>query len=1056
MLPTLTIEEIYTTLRDLSAGWQNEEEVRFGWMSTIQSALHITFDLERSRRDSSYNNIIIEFKDKGLFQGKTTSAKFIEATEGRLARYIPRAAQQDGLDPSDYIGIAIDGDHIAFAQWLDGGLRTGPLLPLSVTSVGLVCDAIQAGYRRAVTNSNLITDFGPASAAGLGIMRELAALLSAALNSPQGNKITMLFQEWRTLYGQISDAARRSSEASQAQLRFQVQVAADLAVPASLFVIHTYNSLLMKLLAAEIIASHGLTSFPFFSQNILAQPAAALPDILAREVEGGGYFASAAIKGFVEEAIFSWYLDSFEAGQATSPLLEAIRALLARLSLYRTDKLEAAQATDVLKSFYQNLVPDVLRRSLGEFYTPDWLVKYSVDKVAPASWLGVRVLDPTCGSGSFLLEIIRRKRQQGQEQGLSALQLLHELTDTVWGFDLNPLAVQTARVNYLIAVADLLAAAPGHQIEVPVLLADAVYSPARQPYETEDVVRYRVGSEIADLEVVLPAPLALDRPQLDRVFGSLATSVERNKEAAEALAALETRRIITAEERHEWAAPLTITYENVLRLHRRNWNGIWFRIVRNFFWSATAGEFDVVVGNPPWVRWANLPSLYRERVKPTCDQYEIFSSTPFSGGNSLDISGLITYTVADKWLKQNGKLVFVLTQTLFQNPSSEGFRRFQINATTYLVPREVDDLKALKPFADASNSTAVAVFEKTTAPAEYYPVRYRTWDRSGRHSRTIPALLSPQEVLARVTITNQEANPVGDVGSPWAILPAGRYAELETLRGSCDWVQGRKGITADLNGIYFVTVDEENALANRVQISTRPEAGKTDLGPKRQFWIEPDLLYPLLKGASDIKPCRLTRAHNLFVLVPNTGISRGQYQRASEMVEDDLPHTYRYFNTYQAALRRRSTFRLRMPGAPFFAVYSVGSYTFAPYKVIWAEQGTFGAAVVTDAPVPLQGTKPFVPDHKLFFAEFAEPAPAYYLCGLLNAPSVKEYIESHNISIQLGDVFKHLTLPEYDSENNQHVRLSELVKRTHASSDSEYPVLLERVRAMADDMLVMT
>ncbi|MFD2785054.1 Eco57I restriction-modification methylase domain-containing protein [Hymenobacter rubripertinctus] len=1025
-------------------------------MSAIQSTLNITFDLERGRRDSSYNNIIIEFKGKGFFNGRANSAKFREAMDDRLAKYIPRLAQEQRLDPSDYIGIAIDGNHIAFAQWLNGGLQAGPLLPLSATSVGLVCAAIKAGYRRAVTNQNLIADFGPASPAGIGLMQELADLLSTALAEEGGNKITMLFQEWRTLYGQISDAARRAAEACQAELRFQVAVSADLLVPASLFIIHTYNSLLMKLLAAEIIASHGLTAFPSFSQNVLAQPAAQLPTTLAHDIEGGAYFNAAGIKGFVEEAIFSWYLSAFTDDQTNEPLLTAIRTLLARLSLYRTDKLEVAQATDVLKSFYQNLVPDVLRRSLGEFYTPDWLVKYSVDKVAPATWQGVRALDPTCGSGSFLLEVIRRKRQQAQQAGLSAGEQLDELMQTVWGFDLNPLAVQTARVNYLIAVADLLAQVPGHEIEVPVLLADAVYSPARQPYETEDVVRYRVGSEVADLEVVLPATLSLDRPRLDQVFTLLGAAVELDKEPADALATLVTHRAITAAEAQQWAGSLTQTYQNVLRLHRRNWNGIWFRIVRNFFWSATAGEFDVIIGNPPWVRWASLPPLYRERVKPTCEQYDIFSSTPFSGGNSLDISGLITYTVADKWLKPNGKLVFVLTQTLFQNPSSEGFRRFQINASTYLIPREIDDLKALKPFADASNSTAVAVFEKTTVPEDPYPVAYRVWDRSEKNSRTIPALLSPAEVMARVMVTPLEARPVGGLGSPWAILPAGRHQQLAALQGTCDWVQGRKGITADLNGIYFVTVDAENAASNRVQITTRPEAGRTDIGPKRQFWIEPDLLYPLLKGASDIGPCRLTRAHNLFTLVPNQGISRQQYATAENQLAVDLPLTARYFQHYSTALARRSTYRLRMPGAPFYAVYSVGSYTFAPYKVVWAEQGTFGAAVVTHAPVPLQGEKPFVPDHKLFFADFDHPEPAYYLCGLLNAPSVKEYIESHNISIQLGDVFKHLTLPAFDEQNPQHTALSALVEQTHSCDQIDYPGFLQLVKDTADAILVVS
>lgn len=172
LFPILTNEELYAQLLARSANWQNESELRAGWISVLEQALGITFDLERGRRDLSYNNIIIEFKDKGLFNGRADSAKFKEALDDRLAKYISRLAAQQGLDPSDYIGLATDGVHLAFAQWVEGRLRAGPLLPVSPTSLGLVADAIRANYRRAVTSSNLIEDFGPHSLVGTGVMRE--------------------------------------------------------------------------------------------------------------------------------------------------------------------------------------------------------------------------------------------------------------------------------------------------------------------------------------------------------------------------------------------------------------------------------------------------------------------------------------------------------------------------------------------------------------------------------------------------------------------------------------------------------------------------------------------------------------------------------------------------------------------------------------------------------------------------------------------------------------------------------------------------------------------
>lgn len=422
------------------------------------------------------------------------------------------------------------------------------------------------------------------------------------------------------------------------------------------------------------------------------------------------------------------------------------------------------------------------------------------------------------------------------------------LADTVWGFDLNPLAVQASRTNFLIAIADLLQATPGQQLEIPVLLADAVYSPAPPPGSDSDIVEYQIGSQIANLKVLLPSQLAFDRVKLDRVFEIMGESVEESLAYKLCAQRLAIRGTLTPEELQSWQSPLQSTYDQVLSLHQKSWNGIWFRIVRNFFWSATAGQFDFVVGNPPWVRWSKLPAEYRERAKPTCEQYDIFSDTPHHGGNELDISGMITYTTADKWLKPGGLLTFVITQTHFQSPSSQGFRKFRIDKTNRLVPLGVDDLKALKPFPDAANKTSIARFKKTSQ-APKYPVPYNLWNAAPGATRALPPTLSRQAVLQRVSVDKCEATPVGAEGSPWAILAPGRFAKLKKLAGKSTWVQGRKGITADLNGLYFVSTGAANKTTKLVEITTRPEAGRTDIGKERTYWVEPHLLYPLLKGA---------------------------------------------------------------------------------------------------------------------------------------------------------------------------------------------------------------
>ena len=1037
--------EQYNQLRRRRLDWQTEEEVRLGWLTELQNALGITFHAERGRSDADYNQIIIEFKNVGLFHGSTTSAKFVEAME-ELSRYIPAKSQEDGIDIKNYMGIAVDGESIAFAYIHGEGASIvhGPIMPLSLSSVQLVFEACKQSSRRALTASNLIEDFGHGSVVGGRLMQALANGLMPYLDDPENNKVKMLYEEWKALYGQVADLSTFQVDSIMRTIGFTYTDMAQDRLSRILFIIHTFDSILIKLLAAEIVSHRTeLTAYSDFAHNAISVSNNDLVDLLNRDIEHSQLYARANIHGFVEEPLFSWYIDVCQMNtnpDTTNEIIDSLRDVFIKLSFYKMEDLSHAQTNDVLKRFYQNIVPQVLRKSLGEFYTPDWLVEVALDKVE-GQFETLKFLDPTCGSASFLLAIIRRIRENST---LSNAELLQRITQNVWGFDLNPLAVQTARVNYLIAISDLIADTPGIDVEIPILLADAIYAPAPDEAGDTSIVNYVIGSNIADLTISLPTQLAQNRERLDAVFSVMANCVDSNMEAPQMLERLLSRHAITLEERNGWDGILSATYQRVLELHRRNWNGIWFRIVRNYFWSATTGEFDVVVGNPPWVRWSKLPELYRNRVTPTCRRYDIFSRTPFYGGNELDISGLITYTVADKWLKNQGQLVFLLTQTHFQSASSEGFRRFCIGGTNYLSPTIIEDLKSLKPFPDAANKTVIFVAKKSEDQPTF-PVDYAVWDCVPGNSRTIPEHSTKQAVLARTIRNVYEANPVQGIASPWAILPPGEFETCRKLIGTCTWTEGRKGITCDLNGVYLVNVVNVSHDGTRVQIETRPEAGRTNIGPKQRFWIEPHLLYPVIKGAADLKSCSFNPQHELYAIVPNGGISSALLETAKNNVEENNPQLHTYFRVFEQQLRHRSTYRTRMPNAPYYAVYNVGEYTFAPWKVVWPEQpGNNGlpVAVVNTRILRGVGDKVVIPDHKIYFAEFNEPTRAYYLCGILSSSLVQRFISSFHIMLQVGDIFKHMRLPEFDATNEEHMRLVELTRAAHGEENPERKELL--------------
>src|SRR5262249_48647938 len=132
---------------------------------------------------------------------------------------------------------------------------------------------------------------------------------------------------------------------------------------------------------------------------------------------------------------------------------------------------------DLLKHLYQDLMPKTLRHNLGEYYTPDWLAERTLGLVDGVQEETVRatddggktvriqvyrgdpdkrLLDPACGSGTFLVMAIRRIKEFAWKNGVSERDLLRKILANVVGFDLNPLAVISARTNYLLALGDLM------------------------------------------------------------------------------------------------------------------------------------------------------------------------------------------------------------------------------------------------------------------------------------------------------------------------------------------------------------------------------------------------------------------------------------------------------------------------------------------------------------------------------------------------------------------------------------------------------------------------
>src|SRR5699024_1410350 len=119
---------------------------------------------------------------------------------------------------------------------------------------------------------------------------------------------------------------------------------------------------------------------------------------------------------------------------------------------------------------YETIIPKELRHALGEYYTPDWLAEYTIKetiKYSNKNQKYVKVLDPTCGSGTFIFKYIQNLKTTITDPNI--------IINNVKGLDINPIAVLTAKTNYLISIINLLN--KDNEISIPIYNYDVINSP---------------------------------------------------------------------------------------------------------------------------------------------------------------------------------------------------------------------------------------------------------------------------------------------------------------------------------------------------------------------------------------------------------------------------------------------------------------------------------------------------------------------------------------------------------------------------------------------------
>ncbi|MEM2292063.1 MAG: N-6 DNA methylase [Nitrososphaerota archaeon] len=1074
MMISVDVDKVLTELKRAAAMAANEEEFKINAERVLYNEVLEKFGLQPGRyeytfvsggrADALYGHLIIEYEAPGRLSTKPGIAKAKEQT----IDYIKKEAEFEARYAS-FLGVILC-DKIAFVRYdvktKDWVLR-GPY-DLNRETVLRLIEAIRGLRRKKLAVDELLRDFGPTS----DLTKRAVKILYSKLLASKKPKTEALFNDWKRLFSQVCAYSPEKLKGLEGEYGLKGGVDYE----ALLFSIHTYYAFLMKLLGAEIAYLYGAGKFLKSYVAELEDAHLRGLDSLKRafeELESGGVFRRLLnITNFVEGDYFSWYLEELDFDVA-----EVLCDVAKKLSDYEpaTPVLEPEYARDMLKRLYQNLVPKKIRHDLGEYYTPDWLAelvlnevgltiekfeeiaKEKDDTLAP---LSLRVLDPACGSGTFLILVINRLKEYAEAHYLKDV-LADYLLKNVVGFDLNPLAALTARTNYLLAIADLLSYVKG-PIEIPVYLADSLLVETRQTLTgTTYIITHHVG------EFELPKSI-VDKGLLNRLLDAVDRYVRLRYKPEE------FKQVVSREfnlDQNELKL-LGDLYSKFLELEEAGKNHVWTSIIRNAFAPLTVvssyGRFDFVVGNPPWINWENLPEDYREKTKNIWGWYGLLEKTKGMGLGKVkrDMAMLFLARCLDRFVKADGKLSFLIPFTVYKTQAGAGFRKFlargywksdEDNAPCKVL--KIHDLVTLFPFEGAINRTSlivVAKMEKTS-----FPIPCTIWHnpKAGGldQDATLNEVKSTTKQFDMIFIPIEINKPE----SPWMQITEKAYEGIKKIFGSTPWYKAYEGVNTALNQVYWIKIISETS-DGLIITNPRLPGQKKEVRQVEQV-VEKDLVYPLIRGR-DVKKWYCSGELGYILLpVDSNGITLSHSD-----LKVKYPKTWEYFSNffkdlinrggepYKSKLEpyRKKEFEIAERTAPpFYWLFNVKP-SLAPYKVVWKRIAgaitgkaiSFASAVLE----PYRGRAVILND-SLILIPFDSKEEAYYVAGILNSSVSLLTIASYTYELrQETHITQYIRIPKFNKNEEKHIRISTLSEKAHILEKQIHEGAQEDLREIYD------
>jgi hypothetical protein len=334
-----------------------------------------------------------------------------------------------------------------------------------------------------------------------------------------------------------------------------------------------------------------------------------------------------------------------------------------------------------------------------------------------------------------------------------------------------------------------------------------------------------------------------------------------------------------------------------------------------------------------------------------------------------------------------------------------------------------------------------------------FPVPYRSWTVGANNSAPQRIYASADEFRHTAQRIDGTAVPVpgGNGTRPWLIGSEQDQVVFAKVfaAGKKPEYKARKGITTDRNGIFWVHATGAVG-SDLVTVRNAADIGKTRGIPEITGTVESEHLFPLLRGRG-VAPFNAVPEADLRILVPQRGM------HGNPDLPAESPHTFKFLNRFKSHLEQRSSLKRFQKGKEFYSLWSTGSYTFSPFKVLWREMGnTFAAAYIGSAVIEHAGEKIVIPDHKLYFIPVDSEPEAAYLTGFLNAPTISKAVSAYAAQLSLGaSVAEYLNIPKFDETDEQMAAIGNIARNLTNRAGKTQPSDIEELDSLVRRLLAI-